>query len=117
MEKEIEANMAFRDLQETTCDLFEAQGHMTIRKDPLSDQGYVHSIGHGIGLNIHEDPFARPPEAVLKPGVIVTIEPGLYYPDRGMGCRLEDSVYVHQDGRMEILAEYPLDLVLPIEEI
>jgi Xaa-Pro aminopeptidase len=70
-----------------------------------------------MGLDIHELPFARSPEALLKPGVIVTIEPGLYYPDEEMGCRLEDSVAIHADGTIEMLAEYPYDLVLPIEEI
>ncbi|HKJ27764.1 MAG TPA: M24 family metallopeptidase [Anaerolineales bacterium] len=117
MEKEIEANMAFLALQDTTCDLFEAQGHTTTRQDRMAQSGYVHSIGHGMGLDIHELPFARHPKALLKPGVIVTIEPGLYYPDEEMGCRLEDSITIHTDGRIEMLAEYPLDLVLPIEEI
>ncbi len=82
----------------------------------LIEEGYVHSIGHGLGLDVHELPFARPPEATLQPGVIVTIEPGLYYPSQGMGCRIEDTVYVHADGTIEVLAEYPHDLVLPIEE-
>jgi Xaa-Pro aminopeptidase len=45
---------------------------------------------------------------------VVTIEPGLYYPDRGLGCRLEDTVWVRPDGAMEVLAEYPMDLVLPV---
>jgi Xaa-Pro aminopeptidase len=116
MNEEMEANMPFAALQNRTCELFEEQGHPTIRQDQLIQAGYVHSIGHGLGLDIHEMPFARPADAVLKPGVIVTIEPGLYYPDEGMGCRLEDTVFVHADGRMEVLAEYPLDLVLPIEE-
>ena len=117
MNKEMEANMAFSDLQVVTCELFEAQGHPTIRQDNMAQEGYVHSIGHGLGLDIHEVPFARGAQAVLKPGVVVTIEPGLYYPSQGMGCRLEDTVCVHEDGTMEVMAEYPLDLVLPIEEI
>ncbi len=116
MTEEMEANMPFAALQDRTCELFEEQGHPTIRQDQMIQAGYVHSIGHGLGLDVHELPFARPSDAVLKPGVIVTIEPGLYYPDEGMGCRLEDTVFVHADGRMEVLAEYPLDLVLPIEE-
>ncbi len=52
---------------------------------------------------------------MLLPGSVVTIEPGLYYPEKGMGCRLEDSVWVRPDGVMEILAEYPYDLVLPMK--
>jgi Xaa-Pro aminopeptidase len=110
----LEANAPFKSLQEKTCDLFEAQGHPTVKSDPLTQQGYVHSLGHGLGLNLHEQPFASIDEALLKPGVVVTIEPGLYYPDKDMGVRLEDSVYVHEDGSIEVLAEYPHDLVLPV---
>jgi Xaa-Pro aminopeptidase len=117
MESEIEANMPFEALQDRTCDLFEDLGHPTIRQDPLVQAGYVHTVGHGLGLDVHELPFTRTPGATLKPGVIVTIEPGLYYPDEGMGCRLEDTIFVHPDGSIELLAEYPYDLVLPIEEI
>jgi Xaa-Pro aminopeptidase len=112
----LEANAPFKSLQEKTCELFEAQGHPTVKSDPLTQEGYVHSLGHGLGLNLHEQPFASIDEAVLKPGVVVTIEPGLYYPDNEMGVRLEDSVYVHEDGSIEVLAEYPHDLVLPVKQ-
>jgi Xaa-Pro aminopeptidase len=78
----------------------------------------VHSLGHGLGLHVHERPWFRSiasPSDQLDPGSVVTIEPGLYYPERGMGVRLEDTVWVRPDGNMEILAEYPLDLVLPLK--
>jgi Xaa-Pro aminopeptidase len=68
-------------------------------------------------LNIHERPWFRVnavPEDTLEPGAVITVEPGLYYPERGMGVRLEDTVWVRPDGQMEILADYPLDLVLPM---
>ena len=115
MNEELEANMSFKALQDRTCELFEEQGHATTRQDPLIEEGYVHSIGHGLGLDIHELPFARSEESILKPGVIVTIEPGLYYPSQGMGCRIEDTVYIHEDGSIEVLADFPHDLVLEIE--
>jgi Xaa-Pro aminopeptidase len=114
---EMKADMSFNAMQERTCELFEELGHPTIRQDPLLQKGYVHGIGHGIGLDIHEGPFSRDKQATLKPGVIVTIEPGLYYPDENMGCRLEDAYYATEDGEIEILADYPYDLVLPIEEV
>jgi Xaa-Pro aminopeptidase len=117
MNEELEADMPFRTLQERTIDLFEEQGHATTRQDPLITEGYVHSVGHGLGLDIHELPFSRDEAATLKPGVIVTIEPGLYYPSEGMGCRIEDTVYVHQDGTIEVLADYPHDLVLEIKKV
>ena len=110
----LEAGAPFVTMQEHTCDLFEKRGHPTPKSDPGTEEGYVHGLGHGLGLNIHEKPSARDPKSSLKPGLVVTIEPGLYYPERGMGVRLEDTIYVHPDGAIEIMAEYPLDLVLPI---
>lgn len=112
----LEAYAPMSALQDHTNDLFEAQGHPTNRSHPGTLEGYVHGIGHGLGLNIHEYPFSRDKSSTLKPGVVVTIEPGLYYPEQGMGVRIEDTVYVHPDGQMEVLADYPHDLVLEIEE-
>ncbi len=111
----LEANAPFNLLQERTCDLFEAQGHPTIRQDPAVQEGYVHSVGHGLGLNIHEQPFSRDASVTLRPGVVVTIEPGLYYPSKGMGVRIEDTVYVRPNGEIEVLADFPHDLVIPIQ--
>jgi Xaa-Pro aminopeptidase len=49
---------------------------------------------------------------MLLPGSVFTVEPGLYYPERGYGVRIEDSVWVRPDGKIEVLAEFPKDLVL-----
>ncbi len=117
---EMEVGAPFKRYQARTCELFAAQGHPTIKDDPAIQEGYVHSLGHGLGLHVHERPWAgstATEKDVLAPGVVVTIEPGLYYPERGMGCRLEDTVWVRPDGGMEILADYPLDLVLPVREV
>ena len=100
-----------------TCEMFAGKGHVTIAQDLTTREGYLHSIGHGLGLNIHEKPFSgltAAPDDVLVPGVVFTIEPGLYYPERGMGVRIEDTIYLNQQGRFEIVAEYPYDLVIPI---
>jgi Xaa-Pro aminopeptidase len=114
---DLRPGVPFRDYQKQTCDLFERRGHPTIQSNPQTLEGYVHSIGHGVGLRVHE----RPPSGRtatqadrLDPGVVVSIEPGLYYPQRNLGIRLEDTVCVHADGTLEILAPYPLDLVLPL---
>jgi Xaa-Pro aminopeptidase len=115
---ELKVNTPFKDYQTLTCDLFEAQGHATIKEDPSVQEGYVHSLGHGLGLNIHEAPWSgggATEKDILAPGAVFTIEPGLYYPSKGLGCRLEDSVAVKPDGTFEILAEFPLDLVLPVK--
>ncbi len=106
------------DYQKRTCELFEERGHPTVQSNPQTQEGYVHSLGHGLGLHVHERPWFRSiasPADRLDSGSVVTIEPGLYYPERGMGVRLEDTVWVRPDGKMEILAEFPLDLVLPMK--
>ena len=46
--------MPFKHYQERTCQLFEAQGHPTILSNPQTQDGYVHSLGHGLGLHVHE---------------------------------------------------------------
>ena len=108
----------FKIYQEMTCDLFKAQGHPTIREDPSIQEGYVHSLGHGVGLQVHEAPWSgsgATEKDTLETGTVFTIEPGLYYPSRRMGCRLEDTVTLTPDGKFDIIAEYPLDLVLPMK--
>jgi Xaa-Pro aminopeptidase len=116
--RELQMGRPFKDYQQMACDLFSAQGHPTINEDPQTQQGYVHNLGHGIGLNIHERPWSgisSDEKDCLVPGSVFTIEPGLYYPDKGMGVRLEDSYCVLPDGKIEVLAEYPMDLVLPVK--
>jgi Xaa-Pro aminopeptidase len=59
---------------------------------------FLHSTGHGVGLDIHEDPrVAKQSDVVLEPGMVVTVEPGVYLPDHG-GVRVEDTVVVTDDG-------------------
>jgi len=61
-------------------------------------ENFTHSLGHGVGLEIHELPFMRmKSNETLKPGMIVTIEPGVYIPGEG-GVRLEDTIAIHNDG-------------------
>ncbi len=114
---ELETGKNAAHFQDRTCDLFEAMGHDTIRQNPALESGYVHSLGHGLGLNIHEKPwFSRKDDDsnMLQPGSVFTIEPGLYYPEKGMGVRLEDTYYVTPEGKFEKFVDYPMDLVLPM---
>ncbi len=115
---ELAENMPFKYFQHRTCELFEEMGHPTVLSNPYTLEGYVHSLGHGLGLHVHEMPFsgftAREDET-LKRGSVFTIEPGLYYPDRGMGVRLEDTFYVTESGTIEKMADYPMDLIIPIK--
>ena len=115
---DLETGQNAAHFQDLTCDHFESLGHATTRQDPATESGYVHSLGHGVGLNIHEKPwFSRKddPSNTLVPGSVFTIEPGLYYPDKGMGVRLEDTYYVTPDGNFEKFVDYPMDLVLKMK--
>ena len=114
---ELEVDQPFEKFQKRTCQLFEEQGHPTVNSHPGTETGFVHSVGHGLGLNVHEMPFSGAssgPNDVLAKGSVFTIEPGLYYPNKGYGIRIEDSYYVNPNGQIEILAEFPYDLVLPM---
>ena len=115
---EFRLNAPFRDYQRLTCELFEKNGHPTPLNTPNAMEGYVHSLGHGVGLNIHERPWSgltASDDNILKPGVVFTSEPGLYYPEKGLGMRIEDTYWVRPDGKIELLAEYPYDFVLKMK--
>ena len=115
---EMQVGAPCKNYQKRTCELFEAKGHPTIDSNPTIESGYVHSLGHGLGLHVHEQPWfgsSSVENDTILPGAVFTIEPGLYYPDRGMGVRLENTVWVRPDGTIEVLADYPFDLVLPIK--
>jgi len=115
----LDLNAKFKVYQTLACDLFEKDGHKTPRTDKAPLEGYVHSLGHGVGLNIHERPWSgltATDDNLLKPGVVMTIEPGLYYPEKGMGFRIEDTYWVRPDGKIELLAEYPYDFVLEMKK-
>ena len=68
-------------------------------------QGFFHGTGHGVGLEIHEPPRISPRPDILKAGMVVTVEPGLYYLDAG-GIRIEDTVVVTNEG-CRVLTEAP----------
>lgn len=112
-------NSPFKNYHQMTCEYYEAKGHQTPLHTKAPLEGYVHSLGHGVGLNIHERPFSSlstSDDQRLVPGVVITSEPGLYYPEKGMGVRIEDTLWVRPDGVLEKLAEYPYDFVLPMKK-
>jgi Xaa-Pro aminopeptidase len=101
-----------REPFESVCELFHEHGFPTqLSKEAGStlEEGFNHSLGHGVGLQVHEAPsLGRTRGYELVAGDVVAVEPGLYHPDVG-GVRLEDLVLVTQDG-CEAITRYPYAL-------
>jgi len=92
--------------QALVCDYFESHGYETTRSNPTTLSGYVHSLGHGVGLDIHEKPsvgISPTNKDLIETHDVVTIEPGLYFPEREIGVRIEDTFVVEENGRVRTL--------------
>ncbi len=95
--KKMRANTPTTEVHRAVQDFFVAQGYRTGRRHGRME-GFFHGTGHGLGLEIHESPRVGANSlGTLKPGQVVTVEPGLYYPEIG-GVRLEDVALVTQNG-------------------
>jgi Xaa-Pro aminopeptidase len=109
----LELGRPVASLHELACDVLEARGHPTIRLNPDTAEGYCHALGHGLGLEVHEEPRIGglpPTDQTIEPGLVFTIEPGLYYPARELGVRIEDLWYARPDGTFENLTPAPYRL-------
>lgn len=93
----IKAGVTGSEIHNIVCDLFEEKGYKTSRGKNGLTEGFIHSTGHGVGLDIHEGPNLSENGQELKAGAVVTVEPGLYYKKIG-GVRLEDVVLVTRSG-------------------
>ena len=87
----------------------------SIARDYIYSHGYEgrfgHGLGHSVGIDIHENPrFNQPCTAVLKPGQVMTVEPGIYLPGVG-GVRIENSVVVREGG-CEVLTKPTRELII-----
>lgn len=96
--KTIKAGVTGSDIHNIVCDVLEERGYETGRgRTGELTEGFIHSTGHGVGLDIHEGPSLGENGKELKAGCVVTVEPGLYYKNAG-GVRLEDVVVVTTSG-------------------
>jgi Xaa-Pro aminopeptidase len=92
-------------LYQIVVDFFKEQGYDS------DTRGFVHNLGHGVGLQIHELPTVGPSgNSPLEAGNVITIEPGLYYPGIG-GVRLEDIGAVTKTG-FKNFTDFPEDLII-----
>ncbi len=107
----VRPGVAGKELHRLSCEPYERAGLPTqLSKAPgqVLEEGYFHSLGHGVGLDVHEAPLLGRAPDVLVAGDVITLEPGCYRPGFG-GCRLEDLVLVTDDGA-ELLTDFPYEL-------
>jgi Xaa-Pro aminopeptidase len=107
----IRPGVAGAEVHRVVCELFQEHGYPTqLTKAPgeVLEEGFYHSLGHGVGLEVHEEPGLGRTGVELVAGDVLAVEPGLYRQGFG-GCRLEDLVLVTEDG-CELLTDYPYDL-------
>ena len=100
-----------REVHRVACEVFQEAGYPTqLTKQPgeVLLEGFYHSLGHGVGLDVHEEPGLGRNGRALVAGDVLAVEPGLYRQGVG-GVRLEDLVLVTDEG-CENLTDFPYDL-------
>ena len=99
--KAIQINKKLSEIDKAARNVIEKAGY---------GEQFGHSTGHGVGLEVHEDPkVSEESDTVIQPGMVLTIEPGIYLDKLG-GVRIEDMVYVNDKGGVEVLTKVPKKL-------
>ena len=93
---QVRPGISTKSLMAFAVKFFEDNGY-GLKRTETGCEGFIHSVGHGIGLDLHEYPSVGNQEITLEAGMIITIEPGLYYRNTG-GVRIEDDVLVTENG-------------------
>ena len=106
----VKAGVTGEEVHDAVCEVYEEAGYPTQRTDESTEDGFFHSTGHGVGLDVHEAPRVGIGGGELKPGHVITIEPGLYEQGVG-GVRIEDLIVVTEDG-YENLTDYHTEYIL-----
>ncbi|MGJ3242962.1 MAG: M24 family metallopeptidase [Opitutales bacterium] len=107
--RQARAGVKGKSIHRAIQDRFDDAGYPTEQRDG-GWVGFFHGTGHGLGLEVHEPPRVSPQGDTLMSGMVVTIEPGLYYPGLG-GCRIEDVVRIRPKG-IQMLSKHPYRWVL-----
>ncbi|MBS7658633.1 MAG: Xaa-Pro peptidase family protein [Candidatus Bathyarchaeia archaeon] len=108
--EKIKEGVKGKEVMNTVCDFFEKKGYSTIKSSFKVEKGFIHSLGHGIGLTIGEHPFLSIfSEDELKKGNVFTIEPGLYNQKIG-GVRVEDVFIINFKAKIEPLTKLSKNL-------
>jgi len=102
--KKVKSGISGSEVHNAVVSYFKSQGYES------GAEGFTHSLGHGVGLAVHEMPPVSPANAVLETGNVITIEPGLYYSETG-GVRLEDMGMVCENS-FDCFTDYPAELIL-----
>lgn len=98
----VKSNIKASDIDEAARDVFKEYGY---------ERYFIHGTGHGVGLDIHEEPYiTKESKSVIEEKMTFTIEPGIYLHNR-FGIRIEDTLLVTDDG-YEVLTSFPEDLLI-----
>ena len=100
----VKAGVPGAEVHQKVVDFFKDHGYES------NTRGFIHNLGHGVGLQVHELPTVGPSGTALEPGNVITVEPGLYYPGIG-GVRLEDMGAVTRKG-FDDFTVFPKELVV-----